>query len=108
MNIKTGDKVRILTGKDKGKEAKVLQVFPKLGRVVVEAMNMATRHLRGRGRDAKGQKISFPSPIQVSNLMLISPKSGKTGRVGVKFIEKEGKQIKVRVLRTKGKTEDIE
>lgn len=107
MKIKTGDKVRVIAGKDKGKEGNILQVFPALERVVVEGINVMTRHLKKRGERA-GQKIQFPSPLHVSNVQLISPKSGKAGRVGSKWIEKDGKRSKVRVLRVKGTTEDIE
>jgi large subunit ribosomal protein L24 len=108
MKIKTGDTVRIIAGKDRGKQGKVLQVFPKLEKVVVEGLNMATRHLRSRRRDQAGQKIQFPSPIHVSNVQILSSKSGKTGRVGWKFIEKDGKKTKIRVIRRKGAVEDIE
>ncbi|MFH1253336.1 MAG: 50S ribosomal protein L24 [Candidatus Uhrbacteria bacterium] len=108
MKIKTGDTVRILAGKDKGKQGKVLQVFPKLERVVVEGLNLATRHLKSRRQGEAGQKISFPAPLNLSNLQLVSPKSGISGRVGWKIIEKDGKKIKVRVLRHAGTSEDIE
>lgn len=107
MKIKTGDKVRVIVGKDNGKEGKVLQVFPKLERVVVEGINLMTKHLRKQGQRA-GQKIEFPSPIHVSNVKLISPKSGKIGRVGYKSIEQDGKKKKIRVIRTKQYIEDVE
>ena len=106
MKIKTGDKVRIIAGKDKGKEGKVLQVFPKHMRIVVEGLNTAVRHLRGGG-GRPGQKIEFPAPIHISNVMLIS-KSGKIGRVGFKFIDKEGIKQKIRTIRSKGTSEDVE
>ena len=108
MKIKTGDIVRVITGKDKSKQGKVLQVFPKLDRVVVEGLNQAVRHLRSRRRGEAGQKITFPSPLHVSNLQLISPKSGNSGRVGKKIIEKAGKKTAVRVIRRRGTSEDIE
>ncbi|KKW33333.1 MAG: 50S ribosomal protein L24 [Candidatus Uhrbacteria bacterium GW2011_GWA2_53_10] len=108
MKIKTGDKVRVITGKEKGKEGAVLQVFPQLERVVVEGINLSTRHLRARSKDAPGQKIRFPAPIHISNVSLISAKSGKSGRVGYKIIEKDGVRTKIRVLRSKGTSEDIE
>ncbi|MBI4437878.1 50S ribosomal protein L24 [Candidatus Uhrbacteria bacterium] len=107
MKIKTGDKVRVLTGKDKGKEGAVLQVFPGLQRVVVEGVNKMTKHLRKTGQRA-GQKIEFSSPLHVSNVALVSPKSGKTGRVAYKSIEQEGKKKRIRVIRKKGVVEDIE
>lgn len=107
MHIKTGDNVRVMAGKDKGKEGAVLQVFPKLNRAVVEGVNLLTKHLRKQANRA-GQKIQFPSPIHASNLQVISSKSGKVGRIGYKWIEKEGKTSKIRVIRSKGQTEDIE
>ena len=106
MKIKTGDKVRVLSGKDKRKDGIIQQVFPQLDRIVVEGVNVMTRHLKKRSNQA-GQKISFASPIHLSNVMLISPKSGKAGRVGYKMIEKDGHKTKIRVLRSKATTEDL-
>ena len=108
MKIKTGDKVKILAGKDKGKEGKVLQVFPKLSKVVVEGINVATRHLRSNRSGQPGQKIQFPSPVHMSNVTLINPKTGKAGRVGYKILEQDGKSTKVRIVRTKGEVQDVE
>ncbi|MBT5808059.1 50S ribosomal protein L24 [Candidatus Uhrbacteria bacterium] len=107
MKIKTGDKVRVIAGKDKGKEGKILQVFPKVERVVVEGVNMLTKHLKKAG-DRPGQKIQFASPMHISNVQLISEKSGKAGRVGYKVVEKGGDKKKIRVLRVKGSEEDVE
>jgi large subunit ribosomal protein L24 len=107
MKIKTGDKVRVLTGKDRNKEGKVIQVFPVINRVVVEGINILTKHMKGRGEHA-GQKIQFPSPIHVSNVQLISEKTGNNGRIGYKEIDVDGTKKKIRVLRKKGATEDIE
>jgi len=106
MKIKTGDNIRVIAGKDKGKEGKVLQVFPVLERVVVEGVNLMTKHLKKRGAQA-GQKIQFPSPMHVSNVQLIS-KTGTNGRIGYKVIEKEGIKSKIRVMRKKGSVQDIE
>ena len=108
MKIKSGDKIRVLSGKEKGKEGTVLQVFVKPGRIVVEGINMATRHLRSRVRDQSGQKIQFPSPLYISNVQLISSKTGVYGRVGYKYIEQGSKIKKIRVLRRKGIKEDVE
>ncbi len=107
MKIKTGDNVRILSGKDKGKEGKILQVFPKLERVVVDGLNMLTKHLKASG-DRPGQKIQFPAPLHVSNVQIVSSKSGKAGRIGYKMIEKDGKLTKIRVIRSKNESEDID
>lgn len=88
MKIKTGDNVQIITGKDKGKTGKVLQVFPARERVVVEGMNLAVKHLRPRREGDKGQRVEFPAPLHVSNVMLLCPKSGKPTRVGYQANDK--------------------
>lgn len=67
--IKTGDLVKVTTGKDRGKTGKVVQVFPKLRRVVVEGVNMSKRHLRPRRQGDKGQIIEFAMPINISNVL---------------------------------------
>jgi len=107
MKIKAGDLVRILAGKDKNKQGKVMQVFPRLDRVVVEGINILTKHMKASG-ERTGQKIKFPSPIHVSNVQLISGVSGKSGRIGYKEIGTGEDKKKVRVLRKKGSIEDIE
>lgn len=73
IRIKTGDQVKVMAGKDKGKTGKVLQVFPKAGRVVVEGVNVCKRHLKTRRAGQKGQTVEFFMPIHVSNVMPIGP-----------------------------------
>ena len=107
MKIKTGDLVRVRTGKDKGKEGKVLQVFTSLNRVVVEGVNIMKKQLRKQS-NRPGQIISFPGPLNVSNVSLVSPKSGKSGRIGMKLIQQDGRMTKVRVIRYQKQAEDIE
>lgn len=107
MKIKTGDNVRILTGKDKGKQGKVIQTFPAFDRVVVEGVNTMTKHLRKQSNRA-GQKITFSSPIHISNVAIVSAKSGKSGRVAYKIMNQEGVHKKIRIIRIKGETEDLE
>ncbi|MFH1404478.1 MAG: 50S ribosomal protein L24 [Patescibacteria group bacterium] len=107
MKVKEGDTVRLLTGKDKGKTGKIVQVFPKHMRVVVEGVNKAVKHLKKQSRTA-GKKIDYSSPLHISNVQVVSPKTGKPGRVQYKFIEKEGKKTKIRVLITKDGPEDLE
>jgi len=103
MKIKRGDKVKILAGKDKGKTGKVLQVFPARNRASVEGLNLLIKHLRPRRQGEKGQRIEFPAPMDLSNMMLICPRCGKPTRVGYKYIEgkanKKTKRRKVRVCR---------
>ena len=79
LRIKTGDQVKILAGKDKGKTGKVIQTFPKTGRVVVEGVNAAKRHLRSRRTGDKGQIVEFFMPLHASNVMPVGD-DGKTRR----------------------------
>jgi len=105
MKIKTGDMVRVTTGKDKNKTGKVLQVFPLLEKVVIEGVNTSVKHLKARGK-TPGQRVEYTAPIDASNVAVVG-KDG-SGRVGYKFIKKDGKQVKVRILRTKEGTQDLE
>lgn len=91
MNIKKGDKVKIIAGKDKGKTGKVLQVFPGRNRVSVEGLNLLIKHMRPRRQNEKGQRIEFPSPIQASNLMVVCPKCDKPTRITMKAVKEEMK-----------------
>ncbi|MDO8618123.1 MAG: 50S ribosomal protein L24 [Candidatus Uhrbacteria bacterium] len=78
--VKTGDHVAVTSGQDKGKQGKVLQTFPKLGRVVVEGVNVNKRHLRSQKRGEKGQIVEFPMPIPVSRVQFVGS-DGKTLRL---------------------------
>lgn len=71
LHIKTGDIVKVMAGKDKGKTGKVLQAFPRLNRVVVEGVNLSKRHLRTRRQGEKGQVVEFSMPIHASNVELV-------------------------------------
>jgi large subunit ribosomal protein L24 len=93
MNIKKGDKVKILSGKDRGKTGKVLKVYPPENRVVVEGVNMVKKHRKSTQRGQKGERISFEAPLNVSNVQLICSACGKPSRVGKK--EVEGKRVRV-------------
>ena len=104
MKVKTGDNVKIIAGKDKGKTGKVVQVFPKLEKVVVEGVNKAVKHVKKRG-DQPGQRLEFNAPIHISIVKVVG-KNGE-GRVGYKFLEKDGKTTKVRILKTKKGQEDL-
>ena len=87
MKIKSGDKVTMLAGKDKGKSGRVLQVFAKESKVVVEGLNLAIKHQRARRQGEKGQRIQFPTAVAVSKVALVCPKCGKAVRVGYKIEE---------------------
>ena len=84
MKILKGDNVIILSGKDKGKKAKVLNVLPKDNKVVVEGLNLVKRHLRARKQGHKGQIVSKERPINVSSVALVCKSCGLPTRVGYK------------------------
>jgi large subunit ribosomal protein L24 len=96
--LKTGDKVIVLAGKDKGKEGTITSVDPKAGKAVVEGINMAIRHTR-QSQTSQGGRLPKAMPIDLSNLALLDSK-GKATRVG--FRMEEGK--KVRYAKTTGET----
>lgn len=91
MKIHSNDEVIVISGKDKGKKAKVLRANPKENTVVVEGVNIVTRHLKKQGA-TPGQKISFEKAIDVSNVMLVDPKSGNPTRVGYRM--ENGKKVR--------------
>ena len=94
--LKTGDKVVLLAGKDKGQTGTILSVDPKAGKAVVEGVNMAIRHTR-QSQQSQGGRIPKPMPIDLSNLAMID-KNGKPTRVGFRT---EGDR-KVRFAKTTG------
>ena len=87
MKIKKNDKVKILAGKDKGKEGKVLQIFAADNKASIEGLNLLIKHLRPRKQGEKGQRIEFPAPLSITNLALLCPSCGKATRIGYKFVE---------------------
>ena len=101
MNVRKNDKVVVLSGKDKGKQGKVLEVMPKEGKVVVEKINVVSRHTKPRKAGQAGGRIKKEAPIDASNAMVICPKCGQPTRVGYR-VEKQGdKAVKVRVCKKK-------
>ena len=94
MRITAGDTVRVTRGDDKGKEGKVLRVYPKTGRITVEGINIAKRHRKQRTPDEQGGIIDFPAPMAVSNVMLLDPKTGNPTRVRAR-IDTDGTKERV-------------
>ncbi|MDD5490164.1 MAG: 50S ribosomal protein L24 [Candidatus Moranbacteria bacterium] len=84
MKIRKGDNVKILSGKDRGKIGKVSRVFGKEEKALVEGMNLVKRHTRPRRQGEKGQRVTVPAAIDLSNLALVCPKCSKPARVGFK------------------------
>ncbi len=93
MNIKTNDTVIVLSGKDKGKQGKVLSADPKGMKVIVEGINIASKHQKPRNQQDTGGIIKKETPIYVSKVMLVCPKCGKPTRVGHAF-DSEGKKYR--------------
>jgi large subunit ribosomal protein L24 len=81
MHITKGDNVKVMRGEDKGKEGKVIRVYPKTGRVTVEGVNIVKKHRRARRAEEQSAILDMPAPIHHSNVMLLDPKSGDPTRI---------------------------
>ena len=82
MRIRKNDVVRVISGNDKGKEGKILKVFPASERIIVEKVNMMKRHTRASKDIPQGGIIETEGPINASNVMLVCPNTGKPTRIG--------------------------
>lgn len=102
MHVKNGDKVRVITGKDKGKEGKILKVLSKSDRVVVEGVNTVKKHQKPSNSNPQGGIKDEAAAIHVSNVMLLDPETNEPTRIGYKTVD--GK--KVRVAKKSGKQLD--
>lgn len=102
MKIKTGDKVKVISGRERGKTGKVIQILHHKMRqqtyVVVEGLNVRKKHIRATRTGEKGQTIELPAPLHASNVMIISPETNQPTRVGYSM---EGK-VKKRVAKRGG------
>ena len=94
MKIKVGDKVRVITGSNKGKEGKVSKVLRNESRVIVEGVNIVKKHRKGNGQDSGGI-MEIEAPIHASNVILVDPKTKKPTRVGITMDEKNNKKIRI-------------
>lgn len=109
LRLKTGDNVVVITGKDKGKEGKILDVDKKKGRVLVEGVNKAIKHTKPSAQNSNGGIIHQEAFIDASNVMLLH--KGKRTRIGVKeekVTRKNGKEktVRIRVARATGEEID--
>ena len=93
--IRKGDEVVVLSGKDKGRTGTVQKVLPKDGKIVVEGINVATRHIKPSQTNPQGGIDRSPAPMHISKVALADPKDGKPARV--RFEEKDGKKVRVAV-----------
>jgi large subunit ribosomal protein L24 len=91
MKIKHNDKVMVISGKDKGKTGKVLRMLTKSGKIVVEKLNMRTKHVK-KTKTAAGEKIHFEAPMDASNVAIVCPACNKPTRAGYKILENGKKE----------------
>jgi large subunit ribosomal protein L24 len=118
LKVRQGDLVQVLSGKDRGKQGKVLQALPAQRRVVVENLNIVKRHTKPRpiressrmsGQTMEpGGVVEKPAPLDVSNVMVVCPVCNRPTRVGMKFKDVKGERVKVRVCRRVDCGEEID
>ncbi len=102
LKIRKGDTVKVIAGDSKGQQGKVLSVSLAKSTVIVEGLNMVSKHTKPNAQNTEGGIVKMEAPIHISNVMLIDPKSGKASRVGrklegeklVRFAKKSGEVIK--------------
>jgi large subunit ribosomal protein L24 len=103
LNIKKGDTVFVVTGEYKGQKGRVLEVFRKTEKAIIEGINMISKHTKPNAKHPQGGIIKKESPVHLSNLMLIDPSSGEPTRIGrklnkanklVRYSKKSGEEIK--------------
>jgi len=97
MKVRKDDQVLVLTGDDQGKRGRVLKVFPKTNRIIVEGINFVKRHQRASQKQTQGGIVTKEASINVSNVMVVCPKCNKTTKLGIKQIRDENKGRTVRV-----------
>ncbi|MET1250390.1 50S ribosomal protein L24 [Sporolactobacillus sp. STCC-11] len=93
MHVKKGDKVQVISGKDKGKQGVILAAYPAKERVLVEGVNIIKKHSKPSQAAPQGGILEHEAPIHVSNVMLLDPKTNEPTRVGSKIVD--GKKVRV-------------
>lgn len=93
LHIKKGDTVTVITGENKGKKGRVLEVFPNKNKAIVEGINIISKHTKPNSAKPDGGIVKKEAPVHISNLMLICPETGKTTRIGRKK-NSEGKLVR--------------
>jgi large subunit ribosomal protein L24 len=104
MKLKLNDKVLVISGKDRGKSGKIIRVDKKHNRIVVEKVNMRTKHIKKTMARA-GEKITFEGAINASNVMILDPRENKPTRIGYKVLENGNKE---RIAKLSGESLDKE
>lgn len=92
LKVKKGDQVIVISGRDKGKKGQVIKVFPKAGRIVVQGINLVSKHVRASAADAGGIKKKEAS-LDVSNVLHVDPKLGVPTRIGYKLLD-DGRKVR--------------
>jgi large subunit ribosomal protein L24 len=118
IKLKKGDTVQMLTGKDRGKQGRILDARPREGKVIVENLNLMTKHqkprpIRDAGRMggtqiAPGGRVQIATPVAVSNVMLVCPTCKLPTRVGYRFRDSKDGPVKVRVCKREGCGQEID
>lgn len=93
MKVKKGDTVLIISGKDRGKTAKILKALPKEGGVLAEGVNLKKKHVKPKKSGEKGQIVQLPAVLDVSNIKIICPKCGKAVRTG--YVAEKGEKYRI-------------
>lgn len=106
LHVKKGDMIQVIAGNDKGLKGRVLMVFPEKQRVLVEGINMRTKHQKPSQEYPQGGRIKQEMPIHVSNVLPLDPASGEPTRIGRKRIEENGKGRWVRFSKLSGEVLD--
>jgi len=96
LHVSRGDTVRVVRGDDKGKEGKVVRVYRKTGRIIVEGVNIVKKHRRARSAEEQSGIIDMPAPIHASNVMLLDPQSGEPTRTR-RQIDEDGTKERIAV-----------
>ncbi len=103
LHIKKGDMVYVIAGDNKGQQGKVLQVLVEEERAIVEGLNLVSKHTKPNSKNPQGGIVKKEAPIQISNLQVVDPKTGKPTRIGrrkndqgksVRYSKKSGEEIK--------------
>ncbi len=104
MKIRKDDNVIVIAGNNRGKTGKVLKVFPKQNRVIIEGVNIRKRHTKPSQANQQGGIIEKEAPVEVSNVMLLDPKKNEPTKIGKKIIidDKTGKKVSERVSKLSG------
>ena len=93
MRIRKGDKVKVIYGKDRGREGVVERVYPKRNRVLIPGINIFKKHIKKNEKMPQGGTVEVPHPLEVAKIILVCPRCGKTTRIS--FVIEKGKKFRV-------------